>query len=299
LDESGLPVPAGVPGELCLGGERMARGYLGRPDLTAERFVPDHLSGKAGARLYRTGDLVRHLQDGTIEFLGRFDTQVKIRGFRIELGEIEAVLLQDPAVSEAVVLAREDMPGEKKLVAYVAGKNGSRLAVNDLRESLKAKLPEYMIPSAFVGLDAMPLNAVGKIDRRALPPPDQDRPEVAQDYVAPRTPVEEELAGIVAQVLGVQRVGVRDDFFDLGGHSMLAIQVVSRVRELYLIDLQLRSLFESPTVEGLAREIAGVLLNQTGGGEAGRFLDELDQISDEQATRLLRDNADALGIKEM
>ncbi len=206
-----------------IGGAGVARGYLNRPELTAEKFIPDPFSAEPGARMYKTGDLARYRPDGNIEFLGRADHQVKIRGFRIELGEIEAALGQHPAVREAVVLAREDAPGEKRLVAYVVA--GARAADDDdLRRFLKEKLPEYMVPAVFVLLDALPLMPNGKIDRRALPAPDRSRPELDKAFVAPRTPTEELLAEIWAQLLDIERVGVHDNFFDLGGHSLLATQ---------------------------------------------------------------------------
>ena len=222
------PVPIGAAGELYIGGAGLARGYLGRADLTAERFLPDPFGG-AGARLYRTGDLARHRADGDIEFLGRIDHQVKIRGFRIELGEIEAALSRIAGVREAAVLAREDQPGDKRLVAYVAGREGTTPAAGELRAALQAHLPDYMLPSAFVTLDALPLTANGKVDRKALPAPDLGALQ-AHRYVAPRTATEAALCRIWAQTLGLERVGVEDNFFELGGHSLLAVQVISRIR---------------------------------------------------------------------
>ncbi|HKV11788.1 MAG TPA: amino acid adenylation domain-containing protein, partial [Thermoanaerobaculia bacterium] len=241
LDREMQPLPAGVPGELFLGGAGQARGYLGRPDLTAERFVPDPF-GPSGGRLYRTGDLVRFRADGVLDFLGRIDHQVKVRGFRVELGEIEAVLGRHPAVEAAVVILRED-----RLVAYAVGS----VTEDDLRFWLRASLPGPMIPSAFVILDRLPLTPNGKVDRRALPA----SPDTSTEEAAPANPTEEILAGIVADVLGVERVGIRESFFDLGGHSLLAARVVSRVRETLGAELPLRALFEEPTVAGLARRI--------------------------------------------
>ncbi|HYO12243.1 MAG TPA: condensation domain-containing protein, partial [Thermoanaerobaculia bacterium] len=245
----GEPVPVGVPGELLIGGMQVARGYLGRPELTAERFVPDPFGG-AGARVYRTGDLARRRPDGAIEYLGRLDHQVKIRGFRIELGEIEAALASHPAVREAVVQARE-----QRLVAWVVGRDGA-LETAELRRHLAATLPEYMVPSALVVLPEMPLSPNGKVDRKALA---RIEPEArsTKHYVAPRTPVEELLAGIWGEVLGCERVGVHDNFFALGGHSLLATRLASRVRETFGVDLALRRIFETHTVAGLAQELEG------------------------------------------
>ncbi|HEU0080060.1 MAG TPA: non-ribosomal peptide synthetase, partial [Longimicrobiaceae bacterium] len=236
------PVPAGVPGELCIGGPGVARGYLGRPALTAERFVPDPFAGEAGARLYRTGDRGRWRADGVLEFLGRADQQLKVRGFRVEPGEIEAALLAHPAVREAVVAAREAAPGDRRLVAYVVGEDGAAPAADELRAHLRARLPEYMLPSAFAALPAMPLTAHGKVDRRALPEPEVDAGRGGGD--APRTVTEELLAGVWAELLGGEP-GVHDDFFDLGGHSLLAAQVASRVRAVLGVELPLRALFEA------------------------------------------------------
>jgi amino acid adenylation domain-containing protein len=290
LDEQADPVPAGIPGELYLGGERLARGYLNRPDLTAERFVPDHLGGGAGKRLYRTGDRVRYLPDGTIEFLGRVDTQVKIRGFRVEPGEVESVLLEHPEVREVVVLPRDDGGDDKRLVAYVVLREGSAGSSRDLREFLQARVPEFMVPSAVMLLSAMPVNSVGKVDRNALPVPDRSRPDVKQAYVPPRTPIEEELAGVVAQVLGLKRVGVLDNFFELGGHSMLATQVVSRVRQLYHLDLPLRSLFERPTVEGLSVALARAYADQADSDQLKEILSEIEQLPEHEVSKTLRED---------
>ncbi len=262
LDRRLQPVPIGVAGELYIGGVGVARGYLNRPELTAERFIADPFSAKDGARLYKTGDLARYLPDGNIEYLGRIDDQVKIRGFRIELGEIEAVLGQHEAVRDAVVLVREDQPGDKRLVAYVvAAPAAAAPAFSELRGFLSEKLPEYMVPSAYILLDEIPLTPNGKVDRRALPVPDEARPELGGVYVAPSTELEEAVAGIWAEVLKVERVGVHDNFFELGGHSLLVTQVVSRLRKSLQVELPLRSLFESPTVVGLAETIKKVKHN--------------------------------------
>jgi amino acid adenylation domain-containing protein len=254
LDPNRNLAPIGVPGELHIGGAGLARGYINRPELTAEKFIAHPFSDERGARLYRTGDLARYLPDGNIEFLGRIDDQVKIRGYRIELGEIEAVLSRHPAVLEAVVVAREDAP-DRRLVVYVVYRQGVDVSVNELRSFLKQKLPVYMIPSVFVVLEALPLMANGKVDRKALPAPDQSRPELEQGHQAPRTPMEEMLAEIWREVLKLQRIGIHDNFFDLGGHSLLATQVISRVRAAFQTNLALRTLFEMPTVAELANAI--------------------------------------------
>jgi amino acid adenylation domain-containing protein len=253
LDAGGRPLPVGVPGELYVGGVQVARGYLNRPRLTAQRFVPDPFGGEAGARLYRTGDRVRWLNDGTLEFLGRLDEQVKIRGFRIELGEIEVRLAEHPEVREAVVLAREDRPGDRRLVAYVMADHPDAVDVAALRAHVRQSVPEYMVPAAFVVLEALPLTPNGKLDRRALPAPDFASAE--ERYTAPRTPAEEVLAGIWAEVLRLERVGVEENFFELGGHSLLATRVVSRIRAVFGVELPLRALFEGPTTAELAARV--------------------------------------------
>jgi acyl carrier protein len=251
LDSSLQPVPVGVTGELYIGGVGLARGYLHQPDLTQEKFIRSPFSSDSSLRLYRTGDLARYLPDGKIVFVGRIDTQVKIRGYRIELGEIESVLSQHPAVREAVVLAREDNPGDRRLVTYVVTVPGSPSA-NELRSFLQQKFPEYMVPSVFMFLDALPLTPNGKVDRKALPAPDPIRPESDETFAAPRTPVEEVLVNIWAEVLKIDKLGIHDNFFELGGHSLLAIQAVSRVRDALRKTIPLRNLFEAPTVSALA-----------------------------------------------
>ncbi|MEP7122426.1 MAG: non-ribosomal peptide synthase/polyketide synthase [Byssovorax sp.] len=256
LDPRGVLAPLGVPGEMYVGGAGVSRGYLDRPELTAERFLPDPFNPRPGARLYRTGDLARVLASGDIEYLGRIDHQVKIRGFRIELGEIEAVLDTHPAVREAVVLAREDGPGEKRLVAYLVCRDGSAPTVGELRAFLKDKLPDSMVPSAFVLLAALPLTENGKVDRRALPAPEEgERPDLGAEFVAPTLGAEEELAKIWASVLRLPQVGVRDNFFEIGGDSILSIQIVARAQQAGF-RITPRQLFQHPTIAELA-EVVG------------------------------------------
>jgi acyl-coenzyme A synthetase/AMP-(fatty) acid ligase/acyl carrier protein len=252
LDPQLSPVPVGVPGELHIGGIGSARGYLHRPDLTAEKFIPDPFANEAGARLYKTGDLARWLPDGNIEFLGRLDHQVKIRGHRAELAEIEAQLNQHAGVRESVVLAREDTPGDKRLVAYVVTRDRQGPTPGALRDYLKATLPDYMVPAAFVFLEAFPHTPNKKVDRQALPPPEKDRPALAGGFEPPQTELEERLARIWAEVLGVERVGRHDHFFDLGGHSLLAVGLVNRVEKVCGPRLSLTAFFKSPTVEKMA-----------------------------------------------
>jgi amino acid adenylation domain-containing protein len=253
LDAQGAPVPIGVPGELYVGGAGVTRGYAGRPGLTAEKFVPDPFGGETGARLYRTGDRVRWLAGGELEFLGRVDAQVKVRGFRIEPGEIEGALRRSEGVADCVVVVREDVPGEKRLVAYVVG----AAEAGALREHLLRELPEYMVPSAFVFLETLPLTPNGKLDRKALPAPDFAPAE--KRYVAPRTPTEEALAGIWAETLRLERVGVTESFFALGGHSLLATLMVARVQQVFGVEVPLRAIFDEPTVAELAVRVDSAL----------------------------------------
>lgn len=254
LDRQMQPVPIGVPGELCIGGANVGRGYLKRPGQTATQFIPDPFSRTPGARLYRTGDLVRYRSDRQIEFLGRIDTQVKVRGFRIELGEIETTLTKHPTVHETVVLAREDTPGERYLAAYVVSDAGCEVNVSDLRSFLKETLPEYMVPGIFVKLDALPLTPNGKVDRRALPAPEGGvRPVMAVAYVAPQDELEETIAAIWQEVLGVERVGVEDSFFDLGGNSLLMARTQSKLATSLQQEISILDLFKYPTIKSLAQ----------------------------------------------
>ncbi|MGC2062823.1 MAG: amino acid adenylation domain-containing protein [Thermodesulfovibrionales bacterium] len=249
------PVPIGVPGEIHVGGAGIGRGYLNHPELTERKFIADPFSIETGARLYKTGDMGRLSSDGTIECIGRMDHQVKIRGFRIEPGEIESVLCDCPGVRDAAVITRKNSLGDKQLVAYVVPNEKTAVTDNELRNFLRQKLPDYMMPSAFVALDSLPLTPSGKIDRRALPAPDSERPGAEDSYVAPRTPIEELLASIWSEILGLKQVGIHDNFFESGGHSLLATQVISRLRNAFQIQIPLRSLFESPTIAELAIQI--------------------------------------------
>ncbi|NET61393.1 MAG: AMP-binding protein, partial [Symploca sp. SIO2E6] len=251
LDSHLQPVPIGVPGELYIGGIGLARGYLNLPELTQAKFIPNPFSNQPGSRLYKTGDLARYLPDGNIEYLGRIDHQVKIRGFRIEVGEIEAVLAQHSQVREAVVIAREDIPGDKRLVAYLIT-NDAKTTINDLRSFLKTKLPEYMIPAAFVFLEAIPLTPNGKVNRRALPIPDASSLLRESSFIAPRDSVELQLAQIWSEILGVSPIGVRDNFFDLGGHSLLAVRLMANIEQQFGKNLSLSALFQGATLEQLA-----------------------------------------------
>ena len=245
LDEQLHPVPIGIPGELHIGGAGLARSYLNRTELTAEKFI-DNPFGEG--RIYKSGDLARYLEDGTIEYIGRIDHQVKVRGFRIELGEIEAALLALPDIQEAVVIAREDTPGDTRLVAYMVT-NDASFTTDTTRSALRTTLPEYMLPNVFVTLDALPLTPNGKVDRKALPQPDMQRPELTGEYVAPRTSTEQQLAQLWKNILQIDQVGIYDDFFGLGGHSLLVTQLVSRIRQTFAVELPLRNLFEATTIE--------------------------------------------------
>jgi len=265
LDEQLQPVPIGVPGELYIGGAGLARGYLHRPELTAEKFITtENLGGQDAhpTRVYKTGDKARYLPDGNIEFLGRVDHQVKIRGFRIELGEIEAVLVQHPEVLQTVVIVREDLPGNQRLVAYFVPKGKQASSTEKLRRFLKKKLPDYMIPSAFVILKTLPITPNGKVNRRALPAPNQARPELDKSFVAARTSTEEVLAAIWAEVLGLKQVGIHDNFFELGGHSLQAIQLVSKISVAMNLDFSVKLLFLHPSIAELADALGSLLQKQ-------------------------------------
>ena len=275
LDEHLQQVPIGEPGELYIGGAGVGRGYLNRPELTADRFIPDPFSQKPGARLYKTGDLARFLLDGQIAFMGRTDHQIKIRGYRIEPDEIVSVLNSHPAVQTSLVVAREDTPDEKRLVAYIVLVRGAQVTASSLRETLAAFLPDYMIPSAFVQLEALPLTANGKVDRPALHTPDATNTIGDQAVTEPDTFIEQKLAQIVAPLLGLEEVGVGENFFMLGGHSLLGAQLVVQVSETFGVQLALRQLFEAPSIRQLATEIESLILAK------------VEAMSDEEALSLL------------
>jgi amino acid adenylation domain-containing protein len=282
LDQHGQLVPVGVPGELYIGGDAIAREYLGCPELTAEKFVPHPYSTEPGARLYRTGDLARYLSDGNIDYLGRMDQQVKLRGVRIEVGEIETVLQQHPAVRDSVVVFREAAPGDKRLVAYVVSET---VSTAELRTWLRERLPDHFVPAHFVVLEKLPLTPNGKVDRRALPAPDNT--QTAAEFIAPRTPEEAKIAEIWAEVLNVKPIGIETNFFHLGGHSLLATRVMTQIRERFGIELPLRVLFESPTVAGLAQHLDTMKSKDAELQRILRMLENVENISDEEVTALL------------
>jgi amino acid adenylation domain-containing protein len=292
LDRHRRPVPVGVAGEIYIGGVGVGRGYLNRPELTAERFIADPFSSNPQARLYKTGDLGQWRADGAIEYLGRNDHQVKIRGFRIELGEIEAQLLRHVQVKEAVVIAREDVPGEKRLVAYVVGQEPALAKVDELRAHLKGLLPEYMVPSAFVILERLPLTPNGKLDRRALPAPDLQA-YAAREYEPPEGEIEETLAQIWQQVLGVQQIGRHDNFFDLGGHSLSAMQVIVRIRSSFSTELPIRALFQCRTLQELSARVADRHPTLSGarvedGGDLEELIQRVASMSESEAQWLVK-----------
>ena len=279
LNERFEHVPVGEAGEIWVGGVGVARGYIGQPCLTAERFFPNPFVDEPEARIYRTGDRGRYLSDGQIEFIGRIDDQIKIRDQRIEPGEVVSVLEQHPGVRAAFVTTREDRTGEKRLVAYLAAERGTRLDRGELQERLRKILPDYMVPVTFVGLPALPLTPNGKVDRAGLPPPDESNTIGRAISSSPRSKVEERVSEIVAVLLELPTVGTEDNFFLLGGHSLLGTQMIARVREAFGVELPLRALFDSPTVAGLSAEVERLLLAK------------LEAMSEEEAERLVRDSA--------
>jgi aryl carrier-like protein len=280
LDEDLHPVPINVPGELFIGGHGVVRGYLNRPDLSAEKFIPNPFGKRLGARMYRTGDVARYRSGGEIEFLGRADHQVKIRGYRIELGEVEAVLTHFPGVRESVVIARTDEQGDKRLVAYVVPEQPTVLSIGELRSFVRENLPEYMVPAAFIVLDAIPLTPNGKIDRRALPAFETVRRELEVDYVAPETEAEQTIARIWQEVLHVEKAGIHDNFFDLGGNSLLLVRVHSKLRSASNRDISLIEMFRHPTIamlsKLLSREQKEKSSVQEAQGRAGKQLQSIN-----------------------
>jgi amino acid adenylation domain-containing protein len=289
VDDYLQPVPVGVPGRLLIGGEGLARGYLNRPDLTVERFIPHPFSQKPEARLYDTGDMARYRSDGTVEYLGRADFQVKVRGFRIELGEIETALESHPQIQRAVVIVREDIPDDRRIVAYYMPASGQEVASsNDLRRYLQQTLPDYMIPSVFVLVNTMPLTPNGKINRHALPVPDRSRFNLEETFVAPHTLFEKEVINIWAELLDFEQIGLYDNFFELGGHSLLTVQLIFRISETFKVDLSLHDvLTDGRTVAGLVRLIENTLLDQIEAQEFEDLLAELDGLSDDEVKALL------------
>jgi amino acid adenylation domain-containing protein len=263
VDESLGSVPMGEIGELCIGGAGVAKGYVNSPELTATKFVPDPFTNKSGARLYRTGDLARWLPDGQIEYVGRVDNLIKIRGYRIEPNEIVSILNTHPAVQASAVTAREDGTGNLRLLAYVVMHQGQDSpAAGELRDLLRARLPDYMVPAGFLQLPDLPLTPNGKLDRDALPAPDDSNTLPDENYVSPRTVLEERLSLLVAELLGVDRVGINDNFFLIGGHSLFGTQLIARIRGNFGVDLPLRSIFESPTPAQLAQQIESLMVTQ-------------------------------------
>ena len=287
LDRHLQAVPVGVSGELYVGGAGLARGYLNRDQLTAERFLPDPFAAHAGARMYRTGDLARYLPDGNIEYLGRIDEQMKVRGFRIEPGEIESVIAAHPAVRQALVIAREDLPGDKRLIAYVVPASGASIQIEALRTLLRERLPEYMRPSGFVILEQLPLSTNGKIDRKALPAPHYERDPESAQFVPARSAIEELVAETWGEVLKLEQISVHDNFFDLGGHSLLAAQVVTRLGRRLNVELPLRLMFESATLAELAVEIAA-LRPASDDTALEEILRQIEALTDEDVANELR-----------
>jgi amino acid adenylation domain-containing protein len=289
-DRNLQPVPIGVQGEIYIGGANLARGYLNRPELTTEKFITNPLTTQLNSqieiyeKLYKTGDLGCYLPNGEIKYLGRIDHQVKIRGIRIEIGEIEALINQYPAVTESVVFVREDSPGNQRLVAYVVSQTE---IIQELRQFLKQHLPEYMIPAAFVQMDALPLTPNGKVNRLALPVPDNYRPDQESVFLAPQTPIEQEIAEIWTAVLSVENVGINDNFFDLGGHSLMATQLISRVKKKFGIDLSLPEFFKSPTIKDLAEIVETQIFMKSNAAKLDELLDKMENLDDAEVQKLL------------
>jgi aspartate racemase len=289
LDARLQPVPIGVAGELYTGGDGLARGYLNRPELTAEKFIPDPFSEDPAARLYKIGDLARYRPDGSIEFLGRIDHQVKIRGFRIELGEVESVLSQHVSVREAVVLAIEDKPLDKLLVAYVVADRHKVDKSSELRNFLKQRLPDYMVPQAYVFLDALPLTPNGKVDRQALSKHDFKRFARENELMAPKTATQKFIVGIWRKLLGINKIGIYDNFFDLGGHSLLATRVISHVRDTFQVELPVHCFFDAPTVAGLSEVLENYETVPGRVSAISHILEKIDAMDVEEIQEMLHD----------
>ena len=296
LDGNLHPVPIGVAGELFVGGAGLARGYLNRPELTVERFIPNPYSNKPGARLYKTGDVARYLPNRDLEYLGRADQQVQIRGFRVELGEIEVVLAGYPGVNMAVVMAREDRPGDKRLVAYMVPKVGETLSVRNLRSFLKEKLPYYMVPATFVVLESLPLTPNGKVDRQELSKHDFKRSARENELVAPKTATEKFIVGIWRKLLGVNEIGIYDNFFDLGGHSLLATRVISHVRDTFQVELPVHCFFDAPTVAGLTEVLENYETVPGRISAIAQILEKIDAMDAEEMREMLHDKRKNRGL---
>ncbi len=288
LNAQGQPQPIGISGELYLGGIGVAEGYLNRPELSAERFVADPFRSEPGARLYKSGDLARWRADGNLEFLGRLDHQVKLRGFRVELEEIEAVLNRQPGVRESVVVVREDVVGDKRLVAYLVMEAQQRPTINDLRAMMQTHLPEYMVPASYIFLEALPLTLNRKVDRERLPRPERDRPELETQFVAPETATEQGIAQIWQEILGIERVGLQDNFFGLGGHSLLVTQVISHLHTQFDEEITVRDLFTFPTIAQLAKHIDGLLLVRLDSDDTDALLTLLDGMDETEVEQMLK-----------
>jgi amino acid adenylation domain-containing protein len=287
LDSHLQPVPIGIPGELYIGGVSLAKGYFNRPELTKQKFIPNPFSDEVGARLYKTGDKARYLPDGNIEFIGRIDDQVKIRGFRVEFGEIEAALNKHPQIGQAIVTVKTETAGEKSLIAYIVLLQEQAVTTLELRQFLQNQLPDYMIPAAFVRLDTLPLNHNGKVDRHALPEPDENSYALNKTFVPPRTPAEELLTKIWVELLGIEKIGIYDNFFNLGGHSLLATQMVSRIRQIFYLELPLRALFENSTVAELVEVMANIVGGKEIIDEIAISSKEINQLSTEEIKAVL------------
>jgi amino acid adenylation domain-containing protein len=293
LDHNLALVPAGVAGEICISGAGLARGYLNRADLTAEKFMPIPYGREAGARLYRTGDIGRYLLDGRVDYLGRADDQEKMHGYRIELGEIESVIRESEGIKECAAAVKEDEDGNKRLVAYVAREPGSSISISELRSHVAKKLPEYMVPSAYMILDELPLTPSGKINRPALPEPGRARRGQESTFISPRNVIEEVLAGIFSEVLKVEPVGVHDNFFNLGGHSILATQLVSRLRKTFQVSLPLRQFFESPTVAAISQTLVAGEIKPGQTERVATLIKKVENLSTEDLEELVGEKGEA------